>query len=73
MKIIEITYSEGKTYQEKQFEPRNIHISLKMEVDSDVESVEKVYELSKSLVRKELEKALPKQPVDITKSEDIPF
>jgi hypothetical protein len=72
-KITEITFSEGKTIQEVQFEPRTYHISAKMEVDSTKESVDDAFITLKHIVHKQLEKELPKKPVDITKTDEIPW
>lgn len=52
MRIVEITYSEGKTIQEEQFSPRNIHISAKAEVGE--EDLHKSYGELKMIVKKEL-------------------
>lgn len=46
MKIIEITYSKGQTIQLKQFEPVNVHYSIKAEVNEKEDLVEAYKQLS---------------------------
>lgn len=71
MKIIELSYSEGKTRQEVQFEPRSYHfLSAKAEVDSDIESVEVAYTVLQDKVRAALKKAMSGE---IKSSADVPF
>lgn len=49
MKITELTYSYGRTKQVEQFNPINIHASIKAEI-SDGEDVASVYQLLKQKV-----------------------
>jgi hypothetical protein len=53
MKILELSYSEGKTIQEKQFEPRSFHFSIKAEV-VEGEDLKKAYKELKDVVKREL-------------------
>lgn len=54
MKITEVTYSKGQTYQIRQFEPVNMHYSAKAEVEEgDDPSV--VFAQLKVLVDRELD------------------
>ena len=72
MRIVEITYSEGKTVQEEAYSPRSFHLSAKMEL-GEGESPESYYEILRDMVHKELQNSLPKLPVDITKTDSVPF
>ena len=49
MKISEITYSKGQTVQVEQFQPVNVHYSIKAEV-SEGENLETAYTELKSIV-----------------------
>lgn len=52
-KIIEIVYSEGKTIQEESYEPRNIHLSAKMEI-VEGDDIKQAYKELKEVVKREL-------------------
>jgi hypothetical protein len=71
---IEISYSEGKTIQEVQFEPRTFHLSAKVEIDTDVTSIENGYTRLKQIVKKALKQEIETiRGKDITKTDDIPW
>jgi hypothetical protein len=52
LKVVEITYSEGKTIQEDSYEPRSFHFSIKAEVsDNSAEELQDSYETIKGQVK----------------------
>lgn len=53
MKIIEISFSESKTIQEDNYEPRNFHLSAKAEIN-ETDDIHKAYKELKDIVKKEL-------------------
>ena len=50
MILKEITYSKGQTVQIRQFEPCNVHYSIKAELDGTEGSIEEAYEALESVV-----------------------
>lgn len=74
---IEISYSEGKTIQEVQFEPRTFHISAKVEIESkeyDDEEIHRAYLELKKSVKQELKSEVESiRGKDITKDNSVPF
>lgn len=57
MKITEITYSRGQTYQIRQYEPTNLHFSAKAEI-TQLDKMDEAYKDLKFFVDRELELAL---------------
>jgi len=54
MKITEITISIGQTKQIAQFEPRNYHVSVKVELGEN-EKAEEAFKIAKEKVEKEVD------------------
>ena len=67
MKITEITASVGRTIQFQQYEPVNIHVSLKAEVECDPESVPgkalQLEQMAQNIVNKDVEDLIEKRAV----------
>ena len=55
MILKEITYSKGQTVQIRQYEPCNVHYSIKAELDGTEGSIEEAYKALEALVDHQVE------------------
>lgn len=63
MKIVEITASFGRTIQFQQFEPVNVHVSLKAEISDGMNSLEKLNKLAQDIVNKEIDNLIEQRKI----------
>jgi hypothetical protein len=75
MKVIELTYSVGKTIQIKPYEPINLHASIKAEV-SPKEDLQKAFNDLKEIVGQQIKKdieLLQAKKTEAISREEYPF
>lgn len=63
MLITEITASFGRTIQFQQFEPVNVHVSLKAEIVDGENSLEKLNKMAQDIVNKEIDNLIEQRKI----------